>query len=69
MSEKKKNKTWGPIFCLFILVLDVFKLLEEQSQPSPDQTLIILYEVGVVAIVIAFVVSIVRLVKEKKAQK
>jgi len=64
--EKKKNQTWGPLFCLIILVLDVLKLNEELSSASPDQTMVILYGAGVVIIIIALIFAVVKSVKAKK---
>lgn len=67
MSEKKKNKVWGPVFCLFLLVLDGLKLMEELSKTEPDQTYVILYGAGVVIIIIALIVAIAKSIKAKKS--
>lgn len=68
MNENKKNKTWGPLFCLIILALDVFSLMQELAKPEPDQMIVYLYGFGVVIIIIAFIVAVVKKSKEKKEE-
>ena len=65
-NKKKKNQTWGPLFCLFILLLDVLQLVTEMGKAEPDQTMIYLYGFGVVIIFIALIVAIVKKAKDKK---